>query len=80
MRLPRDVSGHDLAVALRQLGYAVTRQSGSHQRLTTQQGGEHHITIPAHSPLRVGTLHSILKQVAEHHGTDVEALVNDLSL
>ncbi len=46
MRLPRDVSGEDLARRLRVLGYEITRQTGSHMRLTTQEGGEHHVTIP----------------------------------
>ena len=36
-RLPRDISGRDLARALRRYGYEVTRESGSHMRLTTQQ-------------------------------------------
>jgi len=66
MRLPRDLSGNDLAQALRKLGYQVTRQSGSHLRLTTQQHGEHHITIPQHNPLRIGTLSGILTDVATH--------------
>ena len=51
MRLPRDVSGRDLAKALGKLGYKTTRQTGSHIRLTTQQHGEHHITIPDHTSL-----------------------------
>jgi predicted RNA binding protein YcfA (HicA-like mRNA interferase family) len=50
MRLPRDVDGRQLAILLRRYGYDVTRQTGSHNRLTTQLGGEHHITIPAHNP------------------------------
>jgi predicted RNA binding protein YcfA (HicA-like mRNA interferase family) len=54
MRLPRDVTGRALAARLAALDYRVTRQSGSHIRLTTQAGGEHHITIPEHDPLRVG--------------------------
>jgi predicted RNA binding protein YcfA (HicA-like mRNA interferase family) len=36
MKLPRDVSGPDLVKALRKLGYEVTRQKGSHIRITTQ--------------------------------------------
>ena len=47
-------------------GYAETRQTGSHLRLTTQRNGEHHITIPRHDPLRVGTLAGILDDVAHH--------------
>ena len=35
MRLPRDVSGTDLAKVLQAYGYRVTRQTGSHMRLTT---------------------------------------------
>jgi predicted RNA binding protein YcfA (HicA-like mRNA interferase family) len=66
MRLPRDVSGQDLARALRTLGYQVTRQTGSHLRLTTLECGEHHITIPQHVPLRVGTLAAILANIAQH--------------
>ena len=60
MRLPRDLSGSDLAQTLGKLGYSITRQTGSHLRLTTQQHGEHHLTIPQHDPLRIGTLSAIL--------------------
>jgi predicted RNA binding protein YcfA (HicA-like mRNA interferase family) len=49
MKLPRDVSGDDLAKALQTFGYQITRQAGSHLRLTTTEGGEHHVTIPRHS-------------------------------
>ncbi len=66
MRIPRDVGGEELARLLKRHGYEVTRQVGSHVRLTTQQGGEHHVTIPQHKSLRIGTLNSILKDVAEH--------------
>jgi predicted RNA binding protein YcfA (HicA-like mRNA interferase family) len=66
MRLPRDLSGSDLAQALRKLGYSITRQTGSHLRLTTQEHGEHHLTIPQHAPLRIGTLSAILADVATH--------------
>jgi len=67
MKLPRDVSGQDLVRALGKLGYAPTRQAGSHIRLTTTQGGEHHITIPAHDPVKVGTLASIIRHLSDHH-------------
>ncbi len=70
MKLPRDVSGQDLARRLRRYGYDVTRQVGSHMRLTTQERGEHHVTIPAHDHLRVGTLEYILASVAHHFGLD----------
>lgn len=52
MRLPRDLSGIDLARALRKVGYQIVRQSGSHIRMTRLAGGQHHVTIPAHDALR----------------------------
>ncbi len=66
MRIPRDLGGEELARLLKRYDYALTRQVGSHMRLTTNRGGEHHVTIPLHKPLRVGTLNSILKDIAEH--------------
>jgi predicted RNA binding protein YcfA (HicA-like mRNA interferase family) len=78
MRLPRDISGDDLAKALATLGYAVTRQVGSHMRLTTLQHGEHHVTIPRHSPLRIGTLGGVLADVADHFAVTREELVQRL--
>ena len=74
MRLPRDVAGSDLARRLERVGYRVTRQTGSHLRLTTHAGGEHHVTIPAHAALRVGTLAAILGDVANHLRISREAL------
>jgi len=48
VKLPRDLSGHDVAKLLRRYGYEITRQTGSHMRLTsTIRGTEHHITVPA---------------------------------
>ena len=78
MRLPRDLSGVDLARALAALGYAETRQTGSHMRLTTLEHGEHHITIPRHESLRIGTVAAILAEVADHFGLSREALVERL--
>lgn len=66
MKLPRDLSGEALAQLLKQFGYQIVRQTGSHIRLTTQQNGEHHITIPNHSPIKIGTLNGILRDVATH--------------
>ena len=78
MRLPRDLSGDRLATLLRRYGYEVTRQTGSHMRLTTTQEGEHHVTIPRHASLRVGTLSAILGDVAEHLGISRQALLEAL--
>jgi predicted RNA binding protein YcfA (HicA-like mRNA interferase family) len=78
MKLPRDLSAGDLIKALGAFGYTVTRRKGSHIRLTTQQGGEHQVTIPDHKPLRVGTLSSILRDVTEHFGITRDELAEQL--
>jgi predicted RNA binding protein YcfA (HicA-like mRNA interferase family) len=75
VKLPRDISGKDLIKALSRLDYAVTRQTGSHVRLTTQRNGEHNITVPAHDPIKVGTLNAILKEVSEHANLSRNELV-----
>lgn len=66
MKLPRDLSGADLAKALTRVGYRSTRQSGSHIRLTTDTPSQHHVTVPAHDALKVGTVAGILSDVAAH--------------
>jgi predicted RNA binding protein YcfA (HicA-like mRNA interferase family) len=78
VRLPRDLGGEELAALLSRYGYEVTRQTGSHMRLTTTQGGEHHVTISRHGSLRVGTLSTILSDVAEHLGIPRQALAEAL--
>jgi len=78
MRVPRDIGGVELAKSLEVFDYYVTRQTGSHIRLTTTRAGEHHITIPMHKPLKVGTLNSILKDVAEHLGISKEELIREM--
>ena len=80
MRLPRDLDGPRLVKALRVLGYEPTRQKGSHIRVTTQRDGENHEVIPYHDPIKAGTLASILKRIAAHHGLTVEALLRMLDL
>ncbi len=80
MKTPRDVTGQNLAKALRALGYERIRQDGSHIRLTTQLNGEHHVTIPNHNPLKIGTFKSIVKLVADHHRISLEALMQKLYL
>lgn len=79
MRLPRDISGEELARLLKRYGYQITRQTGSHMRLTsTYRGDEHHITIPRHKSLRVGTLSGILKDIADYLTIDKEVLIREL--
>ena len=78
MKLPRDIFGGELATAFARLGYEVDHQTGSHIRLTTQRGGEHHVTVPAHDPLKVGTLAGVLRSVSEHHKMNMERLLRVL--
>jgi len=78
MRLPRDVSGAALAEQLESFGYSVTRQKGSHIRITTLKNGEHHLTVPNHDPLRLGTLSGILKAVADHAGISKDEVAEKL--
>lgn len=78
MSLPRDLSGTELASLLRRHGYEVTRQTGSHLRLTSSvKGTEHHITIPQHKRLRLGTLNSVLTDVAAYLEIDRRKLLED---
>ena len=78
MKLPREISGDELAKRLDKYGYRITRQTGSHMRLTTTLQGEHHITIPSHKYLKIGTLSSILGDVAVHLKMDKRDLAEEL--
>lgn len=80
MRLPRNIDGPRLVKALSVLGYESTRQKGSHIRVTTQRDGENHEVVPCHRPIKTGTLSSILKRIATHHGLTVDQLLQMLDL
>jgi predicted RNA binding protein YcfA (HicA-like mRNA interferase family) len=74
----REISGTELAKRLEKYGYRVTRQTGSHMRLTTTLHGEHHVTIPSHKCLKIGTLSGILSDIATHLGLDKSDLAEQL--
>jgi predicted RNA binding protein YcfA (HicA-like mRNA interferase family) len=78
MKIPRDISGQELIKYLKPYGYTIIRQSGSHIRLTTQKNGEHHITIPNHSPLKLGTLSAIITDIAQHFDMTKDQFLNEL--
>lgn len=78
MRLPRDLTGAELVRRLSKIGYRQTRQTGSHARLTCDAPREHHVTVPLHDPLRIGTLAAILADVAEVHGMERDVLLERL--
>ena len=77
-RIPRDLSGDDVIRALARYGYQPTRQTGSHVRLTTSQRGQHHVTVPRHAALKIGTLNSVLRAVASHRGLTRDEILEDL--
>ncbi len=79
MRLPRQWSGGDLVKSLALYGYGVTRQTGSHIRLTTHLHGEHHVTVPDHKVLPPGTLRSVLRDVARHFECTPDEVLTRLS-
>jgi len=72
------LSGREFAKLLTALEYEITRQSGSHIRLTTQLDGEHHLTVPDHDPMKIGTIGSALRALAEHHGLERDELMRKL--
>ena len=68
MKRPRDLSASDLVLRLKPFGYRVTRQVGSHLRLTTDQNGQHHITVPAHRRLTIGKINAVVWELVRHFG------------
>ena len=78
MKLPRDVSADRLIRALEHLGYRVIRQKGSHVRLRNEVHPVHAVTVPLHNPLKTGTLHGILAEVAQMRSVTVESIVEML--
>ncbi len=78
MRIPRDVSGKDLIKALKTYGYEAVTQNGSHIKVTTEQKGQHHIAVPNHDPIKLGTLNGILLEVAKHFDTTKEEVIRAL--
>ena len=79
MKLPRDLSGEDLVKhLLRCWGYEKIHQVGSHIILQTQQPSPHRIAVPAHTPLRIGTLNAILASVAAHKNVTKEEILKEI--
>ena len=75
MKLPREVSADRLIRALEHLGYRRVRQKGSHVRLRHEGPPAHSIKVPLHDPLKTGTLHAILAEVAQMRSISAEAIL-----
>jgi len=77
LKLPRDLNGEDLCARLTKLGFIRARQSGSHVVLRHSESGES-ISVPAHRPLKTGTLRRVLRDVQELTGLTLEQLLVEL--
>ena len=76
MKLPRGVSADRLIRALERLGYTVIRQKGSHVRFLHEESPAHSITVPLHNPMKIGTFHGILVEVAQAQGVSIQSIVD----
>jgi predicted RNA binding protein YcfA (HicA-like mRNA interferase family) len=76
MKLPRGVSAERLIRALERLGYAVIRQKGSHIRLFHDAAPTHSISVPLHDPLKIGTFHGILVEVAQAQSVSIQDILD----
>ncbi len=75
MKLPRNVSGAALVSAFERVGYSLIRQRGSHMRMHHPGPPRHLITVPGHRPMRVGTLHALITEVAQMRGLSVDEII-----
>jgi len=75
MKLPRGVDADRLIRTLEHLGYSIIRQKGSHIRLRHEGPPGHFVTVPKHYPLKTGTFHAILAEVAQARGIAIEKIV-----
>ncbi len=79
MRIPRGLNAQQIIRMLADYGYFVSRQTGSHIRLTSSIiGAEHHITVPDHNDIRIGTVNAILYDVADHLNVSKDELISKL--
>ncbi len=76
MKLPRGVSADRLIRALERLGYTVIRQKGSHVRLFHQTTSVHSVSVPLHDPLKIGTFHGILAEVAQAQSVSIQEILD----
>jgi predicted RNA binding protein YcfA (HicA-like mRNA interferase family) len=79
MKLPRDLSGRELANGLcKHWKYREAAQEGSHLLLITDDPSHQRIAIPLHRSVKVGTLNNILRAVAAHKSTTRETILKTI--
>ncbi len=61
MKLPTDISGHELVKVLLRIGFVVNRQRGSHIVLRRDSPCAR-VVVPDHKQVRPGTLRQILSE------------------
>ena len=69
MKLPTDLSGQQIRLALERVGFVYQRQKGSHIILR-RDDPQARVVVPDHKTLRLGTLRQILNEA----GISVEQL------
>jgi predicted RNA binding protein YcfA (HicA-like mRNA interferase family) len=79
LKIPRNIHGRDLANHLiKRWEFLESRQTGSHINLRTEIPTGLSVSIPAHKPMKVGTLSNILNYVSQHKGVSVSDLLRNL--
>jgi predicted RNA binding protein YcfA (HicA-like mRNA interferase family) len=78
MKSPRSLSAKELIKLLKIYGYEVVSQKGSHIKVATSRNGQHHLAIPNHDPIKIGTLNAIIRQVSDHIGKGKEEVFEEL--
>ena len=79
MKLPRDLSGAELVKVLcKHYVYVRLHQEGRHKVLQTEQPVRHRLSVPDHSPLRLGTLNALLNAVSRAQGVTKDDILEKL--
>jgi predicted RNA binding protein YcfA (HicA-like mRNA interferase family) len=77
--VPKDLYGRDFANHLiRCWDFRETRQNGSHILLRTDIPTGMTVSVPAHKPMRPGTLRQLLVDIAEHKNLPPEEILRNV--
>jgi predicted RNA binding protein YcfA (HicA-like mRNA interferase family) len=76
-RLPRNCDYKKLLQVLKEYDYTVDHMTGSHIRLHSNKYN-HSLTVPAHKPLKAGTLNAILNEICVTIGINKTKLISKL--